>query len=158
MSSPSAEFERGDSPPLPSVPPILVEPDVPNPFSLDDSDSEEVSPVHDLERSLHLATFDSVHSSASATSHVVPLEAVSPPQVSQSLISLNLNKDVPPPPSESESNESEDIPDIIEPGLIASAMFLPIPNVCRIPLRSCSCTSYCDAPVLTTITADRQTR
>ncbi|KAG6868957.1 hypothetical protein C0993_007171 [Termitomyces sp. T159_Od127] len=103
-----------------------IEPDVPDPFLIDDDTLSEEGPVVD----------DTMSPSQSI--------ALSPTEVPLTLLSLtnvaepttthtvgptspNVNKDVPPLPADSGTDEDE-APDLYLPGLLLPTMFLPIPN------------------------------
>ncbi|KAJ6619835.1 hypothetical protein B0H10DRAFT_2163687 [Mycena sp. CBHHK59/15] len=105
-----------------SPPTVYIEPEVPDPFLIDDEeDSDEDSGV---------TPTDSQHTIALAQE--VPLAPALPtpsspnPATGSSLQSPNRNKDVPPPPP-SDSDE-EEAPELYLPGLCIPTMFLPIPN------------------------------
>lgn len=117
------------TPPMLASPPpvILVEPDIPDPFLIDeegdalsggDGEEEEAS-------SADVSGTVSPHDvSLSIPASPIP-SSISQPNL---LLSPNINKDVPPPPSDSEEEE-EEVPEVHLPGLIIPTMFLPIPNV-----------------------------
>jgi hypothetical protein len=113
--SPSAEVPMFTSPPA-----AYIEPEVPDPFLVDDSASDD-----DDGR-------PSPHVSASQQT-IMPADEVilsqSPSSSTASTqLSPNRNKAVPPPPSESDP-EDEEAPELYLPGLVIPTMFLPIPNV-----------------------------
>ncbi|KAF5350206.1 hypothetical protein D9758_007846 [Tetrapyrgos nigripes] len=87
---------------------VYVEPEVPQPFLIDDEPDGSASP-----------------SSARPISPT-NMNLASPLLASPSLPSPNLNKDVPPPPSESDGEEEAH--DVYLPELVIPTMFLPIPN------------------------------
>lgn len=92
-----------------------VEPTTPNPFLIDDPDSDD-----DSDRPLASATL------------TVPVPAVprTPGPISSALQSaFNINKDVPAPPPPDDDQDEEEAPEIYLPGLVLPNMFLPIPNV-----------------------------
>lgn len=127
------EIPSSEEPMFTSPPPPLVEPDVPDPFLVDDpenpmSDDEEI-PIPDVSESQQSIT----------PAEDIPLTrpSSSPPSTAP-LPSANLNKAVPPPPeSDDEEDEEEEAPEIYLPSLIIPTMFLPIPNV-----RPCFSHSY----------------
>ncbi|KAG6821423.1 hypothetical protein H0H93_010147 [Arthromyces matolae] len=100
---------------------VDVNHDVPDPFLIDDdltSDEEDS------------AQADSEDNSAALTPTEVPLTSLSPSEtgeMSGTVPSLNLDKEVPPTPIVEETDEDE-TPDLYLPGLILPTMFLPIPN------------------------------
>lgn len=81
---------------LSSPPEVYIEPEVPDPFLID-SDASDEEAVQEI--------------------------PISTP--TRTLLSPNVNKDVPPPPSES---DEEDAPEIYLPLLVLPTNFLPIPN------------------------------
>ncbi|KAK7025241.1 trafficking protein particle complex subunit 12 [Favolaschia claudopus] len=101
----------------PSVP-IYVEPDVPDPFLIDDEE--------DSDEDIGATPTESQYTAPASDD--VPLATIptSPNPLGSPLQSPNFNKDVPPPP-DSDSDE-EDAPEIYLPGLCIPTMFLPIPN------------------------------
>ncbi|KAJ7823022.1 hypothetical protein B0H13DRAFT_2681588 [Mycena leptocephala] len=109
-----------DSEPMFTSPPtVYVEPEVPDPFLIDDED--------DSDEDTGATPTESQHTIAPA--HEVPLVPAtpsSPNPFGSPLQSPNRNKDVPPPPN-SDSDEDE-APEIYLPGLCIPTMFLPIPN------------------------------
>ncbi|KAJ7654415.1 hypothetical protein DFH06DRAFT_513816 [Mycena polygramma] len=108
-----------DSEPLFTSPPaVYVEPEVPDPFLIDDesdSDEDEATPTSQSQQTI-AATDD------------VPLASTSPNPLSSPFQSPppNRNKEVPPPPL-SDSDE-EEAPELYLPALCIPTMFLPIPN------------------------------
>ncbi|KAF8074838.1 hypothetical protein FPV67DRAFT_600829 [Lyophyllum atratum] len=111
------------------LPSVYVEPEVPDPFLIDDDTSSEEEDEDEQDRLPAVS-----QSQSTITTHDVSLTLPASPLPSEpatshsvGLLSPNLNKAVPPPPSDSESDE-EEIPDLYLPGLIISTMFLPIPN------------------------------
>jgi len=104
-----------------SPPPTIVEPEVPDPFLVDDPED----PVSD-------------ESSSDAKSPPAPEEiSLAPPAASPapSPIAERLNAELPPvPPTRStpepdSEEDDEETPDLYIPALTAPTMFLPIPNV-----------------------------
>ncbi|KAF7356537.1 Trafficking protein particle complex subunit 12 [Mycena venus] len=111
-----------DSEPMftsPPTVPVYIEPEVPDPFLIDDSD--------DSDEDTGVTPTESQHTIAPAADEVplAPTPA-SPNPFGSPLQSPNRNKDVPPPP-QSDSDE-EDAPELYLPGLCIPTMFLPIPN------------------------------
>jgi hypothetical protein len=118
---------------------VYVEPEVPDPFLIDEegdetSDQEkQQEDDHEMETasigsSIPLAAQEIALLSPSETAAEVVSVATSdppPPVISP----LNVDKDVPLPPVEDYMTEEEEVPDLFLPGLINSTMFLPIPNV-----------------------------
>lgn len=112
-------------PVLSSPPTAYVEPEVPDPFLIDDeedplSDNEEAgaaAAVSESQQTILPAHEISLSSEPTPTNFTVP-----PP---------NVNKDVPPPPFPTTESDEVEAPDLYFPGLILPAMFLPIPNVRR---------------------------
>ncbi|KAF7308849.1 Tetratricopeptide repeat protein 15-like [Mycena kentingensis (nom. inval.)] len=102
---------------------VYVEPEVPDPFLIDDDASDDDAGVTPT-------VAESRHSLA-ATQEVelAPLEAsLSPNPLSPSILqSPNRDKDVPPPPSDSDTDEEEE-PELYLPALVVPTMFLPLPN------------------------------
>lgn len=94
-------------------PPLqVIQPEVPDPFIIEDSEGalsegEGTSPVDE-----EIALAQSA--------------VLSPSEAAPSLLSPNLNKDVPPPP---ESDAESEAPELYLPALTMPTMFLPIPNV-----------------------------
>lgn len=129
----SSSVPSSSEPMFSSPPNVYVEPEVPDPFLIDDEDdsSEEegrnspsapisssqqtITPSHEI--SLAIPTSPSI--SQPTTPHTIPL----PPS--------DLNKDVPPPPSSDSEPDEDEAPDLYLPGLVIPTMFLPIPNVRR---------------------------
>lgn len=116
----------GDSPVVSSPPPIHVEPEVPDPFLMDSEDEGE-SVDEDLGASHSVTPADEI-SLARSSRPGSPRSPLTP--------NVNVNKDVPPPPApESDEEDDDDAPDLYLPGLVIPSMFLPIPNVRRLPSR-----------------------
>jgi len=105
-----------DGGPVMSPPSVYVEPEVPQPFLIDE---EEAEPSSAPPRQ-HIETPHETR---------LPFSPVSPSALSQTLPSPNVNKAVPPPPSD--SDVEEDAPEVYLPDLVMPTMFLPIPNVRR---------------------------
>lgn len=121
-----------DSEPVSSSPPtVYVEPEVPDPFLIDDEESdfsdEEADSPPAITQSQLTITPPPQETAIPALMSSLPSEPATPHSLS--LPSPNLNKAVPPPPSESETDE--EAPDLYLPGLLIPTMFLPIPNVRR---------------------------
>ncbi|KAL0575186.1 hypothetical protein V5O48_006780 [Marasmius crinis-equi] len=127
MATPSEdrpEHEQEAQPEVQEQPPsIYVEPEVPDPFLIDEPESsasegeDEAQESSTVPDSLHTAPITIDETAPVSPSSVVPLTPV------------DVNKDVPPPPSESEAEvETEEAPELYIPGLVLPLMFLPIPN------------------------------
>jgi hypothetical protein len=100
-----------------SPPPIIVEPEVPDPFLVDDPED----PTSESE---------STESTTPQQSLPVP-EGISLAQPSTSPVTsptLVSERPLPPAPTQ-DSDEEEETPDLYLPALTAPTMFLPIPNV-----------------------------
>lgn len=129
---------RLDSPPseaLTSPPAPYIEPEVPDPFLIDDDESEDSedddhAPTQASESQQTISPAAHEISLAAPQSPLPTSTAPVSPQPPSLLLSPNINKDVPPPPSDSDPDE-EDAPEIYVPGLVIPTMFLPIPNVRR---------------------------
>ncbi|KAF8216585.1 hypothetical protein K438DRAFT_1559177 [Mycena galopus ATCC 62051] len=102
-------------------PPVYIEPEVPDPFLIDDEEDSDEEEDEDT----GVTPTESQHTIAPTTDEV-PLVPSSPNPLGSPLQSPNRNKDVPPPPH-SDSDE-EDAPELYLPGLCIPTMFLPIPN------------------------------
>ncbi|KAJ7116057.1 hypothetical protein C8R44DRAFT_675622 [Mycena epipterygia] len=125
QQTPSGPFEETDpalasEPMFTSPPTVYIEPEVPDPFLIDDDDESDEESGPTPTESQHII----------APAHDVPLAPVaapsSPNPFGSPLQSPNRNKDVPPPP-QSDSDE-EEAPELYLPGLCIPTMFLPIPN------------------------------
>lgn len=107
-------MSSGNVPEARSPPPVHVEPEVPDPFLVDDPESPQNN---------------------AGVDHSIPISTEIPlarPQTSP-VLSPNIYKNVPPPPGHSSSIEDDDeTPEINLPGLVVPNMFLPIPSV-RLP-------------------------
>ncbi|KAJ7696598.1 hypothetical protein B0H17DRAFT_1053832 [Mycena rosella] len=114
-----------DSEPMFTSPPtVFVEPEVPDPFLIDDEDEDE-----DEDEETAVTPTESQHTIAPAADEVplAPAVPASPNPFGSPLQSpTNRDKPVPPPP-QSDSDE-EDAPELYLPGLCIPTMFLPIPN------------------------------
>lgn len=111
-------------------PPVLVEPDVPDPFIVDDgedsdSSEEQTSDAGD-QTDENAAADDDIALAQSTIS-----DAPTPQSPQQSVSSPDVNKAIPPPPSspDSDEEEEEETPELYLPGLVIPTLFLPIPNV-----------------------------
>ncbi|KAG5641891.1 hypothetical protein DXG03_003999 [Asterophora parasitica] len=100
---------------LSNPPSAYVEPNVPDPFLIDDEESSGEE--------------DTAQSQATIAPHELSLPLSNEPATPRSigLASPNLNKAIPPPPSDSDTDDEESS-DLDLPGLIIPTMFLPIPN------------------------------
>jgi len=114
------EETNGELPVLSSPPPEDTEPEVPDPFLVDDS--EEPLSDEDLGGSEKAAPVDEM-----------PLAQPTTP-ITPASLAPNVNKAVPPPPPPDTDEDSDDAPDLYLPGLVIPAMFLPIPNVRRLSI------------------------
>ncbi|KAI0343024.1 hypothetical protein BDW22DRAFT_1393758 [Trametopsis cervina] len=119
------DFEgEGDSSTI-NAPSVLVEPEVPDPFIVDDGESSsEGEPEEDGGFGHTPAAEENIALAQSTLS-----EPAVPETVQKPLPSPNINKAVPPPPeTASDEEDEEEPPDLFLPGLIIPTMFLPIPN------------------------------
>lgn len=121
----SVEQSRGSPDDAGTSSAVYVEPEVPDPFLIDDehlSDKEDDRQEYSQSESQQTITKTSLKVSISS-----PPSSTFP--VSSGLrTAFNLNKDVPPPPTDSSETE-EDAPEMYLPSLVMPTMFLPIPNV-----------------------------
>lgn len=122
---------------------VLVEPEVPDPFIVDDGEDDEDDSGDDdhsdqgeegdgqvEEEELSDESPAAEDNIALAQSTILEAPVVLPNH--EPPPSPNINKDVPPTPLESPPSEEEDEeepPELYLPGLIIPTMFLPIPNV-----------------------------
>lgn len=106
------ELSSSGSPEPPAVPSKHSEPEVPDPFLVDDSDSEEDL---DTEEDPPVSDVNSFPAHPSESTSITPPTA-------------DINKAVPSP--ESNNDEEEEAPDLYLQELVMPTMFLPIPNVC----------------------------
>jgi hypothetical protein len=114
-----SEETNGELPVL-SSPPEDAEPEVPDPFVVDDS--EEPLSDEDLGGSENATPVDEM-----------PLAQPTTP-ITPASLAPDVNKAVPPPPPPDTDEDSDDAPDLYLPGLVIPAMFLPIPNVRRLSI------------------------
>lgn len=123
MSSSLGSEEQDVKGPVP--PAVYVEPEVPDPFLIDD----EGDALSDEERG---------QTASPAAASSVPLSispspspaALSSKPLPSPFLSPNVNKDVPPPPlSDIDDDSDDEAPEISLPGLVVPTVFLPIPNV-----------------------------
>lgn len=124
-------FEGEAEESISTVPSVLVEPEVPDPFIVDDgeeSSDEESAPVDEEQPDLSPspAAEENIALAQSTIAEQPVIEEAEKP-----LPSPNVHKSIPPPPPESVSDEEdeEEPPELYLPGLIIPTMFLPIPNV-----------------------------
>ncbi|KAG6833005.1 hypothetical protein H0H87_012591 [Tephrocybe sp. NHM501043] len=115
---------------------IYVEPDVPDPFLIDDESSSEEEEDEELAEADVDDSEPSGQSTATPTPSEILLTLPPAPLLSDSelpkmqpvsLPSPDVNKDIPPPPTDTDTDEDE-APDLYLPGLLLPTMFLPIPN------------------------------
>ncbi|KAI0953947.1 hypothetical protein AcW1_006737 [Taiwanofungus camphoratus] len=117
-----------------NVPPVIVEPEVPDPFLVDDEPRSE--PEAESEEG---SVPEDAPSGLSADNAEPPLTAADEIALAQSSASLPLtdplaaaadvHKATPPPPRlESEDEDEDEAPQLYLPGLTLPTMFLPIPN------------------------------
>ncbi|KAF5383712.1 hypothetical protein D9615_003662 [Tricholomella constricta] len=118
QSHPSAANEETA---LSSPPTVYVEPDVPNPFLIDDDEASFMEDDSAPPASQSQSTI-----TPQDVSLTLPTEPATPHSIG--LPSANLNKAVPPPPASDSETDEDDAPDLYLPGLIIPTMFLPIPN------------------------------
>lgn len=149
-------------------PSMLVEPEVPDPFIVDDgeddSDSNSGAGNEDSSSDEGGGTPAAADEIALAQSIIIepPQQPVNESSIVSnasreppSALSLDVNKNVPPTPSTPQTisdDDEEEPPELYLPGLILPTMFLPIPNV-----RS-RCPSRCGFLVCLTCCVRRQTR
>ncbi|THV02479.1 hypothetical protein K435DRAFT_817676 [Dendrothele bispora CBS 962.96] len=110
------EEDEEDEGPIMTTPSVYVEPEVPQPFLVEEDDNLESPSPASSQQQIRIPQQTNP-----------PVSPVSPSAFSQSLPSPNVNKDVPPPPSESDA-EDEDAPEVYLPEIVIPTMFLPIPN------------------------------
>lgn len=109
---------------LPNNPPaVYVEPEVPDPFLIDDEDD----PTSDNEEDVRSVADVSELQQTIVPDHEISLTSEAVPS-RPAVLPSNLNKDVPPPPLSSSESDEDQTPDLYFPGLILPTMFLPIPN------------------------------
>ena len=107
---------------------IITEPEVPDPFLVD----EEGDALSEEERNATNALEETVSESRTPAHEIslLPQEAsAAAAELSPLSSSPAVNKDIPPLPTT--ESEKEEAPELFVPALIASSMFLPIPNVRR---------------------------
>lgn len=136
-SAVNPDFHSNDDELIASPPPVLVEPEVPDPFIVDDGEDSDSDTGHEDETladdppsaadEIALAP-STVLDPASSQPSDEPLQSPVPAPIPQN--SVNVDKAVPSLPSlGSEEEEEEEAPELYLPGLIIPTMFLPIPNV-----------------------------
>ncbi|KAG6865157.1 hypothetical protein C0991_004767 [Blastosporella zonata] len=115
---------------------VYVEPNVPDPFLIDDEESsdeedeeakgaEEEADVDDTEHSAQsTATLTPSEDPLILPPSPLPSDSEPPTTPNISLPSSDVNKAMPPPPADDE----DEAPDLYLPGLLLPTMFLPIPN------------------------------
>ncbi|THG97246.1 hypothetical protein EW026_g4723 [Hermanssonia centrifuga] len=135
-SAVNPDFHSNDDELIASPPPVLVEPEVPDPFIVDDGEDSDSDTGHEDETladdppsaadEIALAP-STVLDPASSQPSDEPLQSPVPAPIPQN--SVNVDKAVPSLPSlGSEEEEEEEAPELYLPGLIIPTMFLPIPN------------------------------
>ncbi|KAI0083930.1 hypothetical protein BDY19DRAFT_987738 [Irpex rosettiformis] len=125
------DFEGKDDESTHTVPSVLVEPDVPDPFIVDDGSEDSDSSEHSDSSGNGLTEDDPSPAAEEniALAQSTILENSVNEEVQRPLPSPNINKAVPPPPeSLSDEDDEEEPPELYLPGLIIPTMFLPIPN------------------------------
>lgn len=127
------DFEGEEDESTTAAPSVLVEPEVPDPFIVDDgedsSSSESDGAQEQEDHSPSPAAEDNIALAQSTLSDKPVSDTSEKP-----LPSPNTNKAVPPPPTDpmSDEDDEEEPPELYLPGLIIPTMFLPIPNVSAI--------------------------
>ncbi|KAH9911879.1 hypothetical protein B0H21DRAFT_828887 [Amylocystis lapponica] len=121
----NASFDRVAEPQPSSA---VAEPEVPDPFIVDDPDDPLSEDEEDSEQRPPGLSVDD-HHQAAADEIALAQSTLSPSAATEPLPSPNLNKSIPPPPQPvSDDEDEEDTPDLYLPGLTIPTMFLPIPN------------------------------
>ena len=128
-------------------PAVHVEPEVPDPFIVDDGSHDDSD--SDDGAAEHLAVGNTDGTPAAEDEIALAQSTILEPAAA-----LNVDKPVPPPPDETtgagttglaydddddedeEEDEDDEPPELYLPGLILPTMFLPIPNVCP---STCGC-------------------
>ncbi|EAU90505.2 hypothetical protein CC1G_00889 [Coprinopsis cinerea okayama7 len=122
MSSSLGSEEQDAQGPVP--PAVYVEPEVPDPFLIDD-EGDALSD-EGREQTVSPAAASSVPLSISPSPSPAPLSSKPLPSP---FLSPNVNKDVPPPPvSDLDDDSDDEAPELSLPGLVVPTVFLPIPN------------------------------
>ncbi|KAJ3530875.1 hypothetical protein NM688_g7650 [Phlebia brevispora] len=153
LQSMPSEYDTKDDALLGSPPPIHLEPEVPDPFIVDDGEdsdedrgsdeaglAESATPSAAADEEIALAqsiliepSIQQDPSTPVQAQYPVPVAPITSPFPSKpSLFSLqpNVNKEMPSLPSAPSSEEDEEeTPELYLPGLVLPTMFLPIPNV-----------------------------
>jgi hypothetical protein len=119
---------------------VIIEPDVPNPFLVDDSESSSDSGSESVEKQDETTNQPPIaeEAVALAQSNIVDAPQATGEVAENLLLSPDVDKAMPQIPAlsvellndEDEDEDEEEVPDLYIPGLIAPTMFLPIPNVC----------------------------
>ncbi|PSR82626.1 hypothetical protein PHLCEN_2v6059, partial [Hermanssonia centrifuga] len=135
-SAVNPDFHSNDDELIASPPPVLVEPEVPDPFIVDDGEDSDSDLDHEDETladdppsaadEIALAQSTVLDPASSQPSDEL-LQSPVPAPIPQTPV--NVDKAVPSLPSlGSEEEEEEEAPELYLPGLIIPTMFLPIPN------------------------------
>lgn len=126
------DFEGEDDESRSSLPSVLVEPEVPDPFIVDDGEDSDSTGEHDSDAAGEADDNQAADEDIALAQSAI-LDAPVSASVQQPPLSPNVNKAVPPPPSSSSTDEEEEEepPELYLPGLIIPTLFLPIPNVPR---------------------------
>jgi len=104
------------------TPAVYVEPEVPDPFLIDDDDDDDDQDVPTVATvSESQQTIVPAHEISLTPEPITTHPIVSP--------SSNPNKDVPLPPLPDSESDKDEAHDLYLPGLITPTLFLPIPNV-----------------------------
>ena len=124
QDEPQSNLHEQDASASDSMVTSSIEPEIPDPFLIDDEGDSLSEEEADEEKALSDANSQQVVSPMQG----LPLALPSSPEVSTPPALPSMQKDIPTLPSES---EEEYVPDLYVPALIVPTMFLPIPNVRR---------------------------
>jgi len=119
-TSPTQEVPMFTSPPT-----VYVEPEVPDPFLVDDPEDPMSDDDRDERPDMHISESQQTITPADE----IPLTRSPSSPTTPTLLSPNRNKAVPPPPLSESDQEDEQPPELYLAGLVIPTMFLPIPNV-----------------------------